>query len=86
MKSKEQHMQDLIHERRDYKSESGIARYWTKDGMWHIARLHTPTAEDRQKYPASYPEGSKGAYFKWTNEQYATRDEAIAALNGGTTS
>lgn len=69
--------------REDYISEKGIAEWWQKDGAWHIALPYEPTEQDRKLFPASYPADSNGPFFRWTGTQYLTREDAIAAIEGG---
>jgi hypothetical protein len=54
----------LIHE--EFKNENGVATWWEKDGLWHIARPGTNMYGE----PA----------LMWTFDQFETREEAIAAL------
>ena len=48
----------------DYINDNGLARWWQKDGAWHIAR----------------PDPMRGTSQYWTDESFSSRDEAIAAL------
>lgn len=57
--------------RADFESPNGIARWWAKDGAWHIA------------LPAVNPDpqtGLNNGGFLWTADPYDTREEAIAAI------
>ncbi|CAN5459612.1 hypothetical protein BH20VER3_BH20VER3_00630 [soil metagenome] len=57
--------------REEYRNSNGIAAWWAKDGMWHVAR---PAPEID---PAT---GLKSGGFLWTAEEYPNRAEAVAAL------
>lgn len=52
--------------RTEYRSEHGIAAWWSKDGAWHIA---LPVDKN----------GTSGN-FRWADAQYNSRDEAIEAI------
>lgn len=57
--------------REDFQNANGMARWWNKDGAWHIAR------------PAPDPDpetGLRNGGFLWTGESFSTREEAVAAL------
>lgn len=74
-------MKDMI-DRTSYKCPRGVARWASKDGLWHIARRYEPTADDRVRFPTSYPAGDNGPFFRYTGEEYSTRERAIEALRG----
>ncbi len=58
-----------LENRQDYQSEHGLARWWGKDGAWHIA------------LPSRAPQtGLKTNVFRYTEDSYSTRDAAIAAI------
>lgn len=52
-------------DRSKYVSKKGVAAFWTKDGLWHIA----------------LPDPERGDSMYWTDKAFYTRDEAIAAIN-----
>lgn len=56
--------------------------FWRKDGRWHIAEEIVPTEADRKACPVSYPEGDPGPFYRWVDESFATREEALDALDG----
>lgn len=56
-------------DRSEYKSEQGIARWWEKDGAWHIA-LPCPEVVD----------GLRTGGFRWTATPYNRREDAVAAI------
>lgn len=58
-------------DRNDFTSPRGIARWWSKDGAWHIAR---PCPDPD---PAT---GLKTGGFRYDHSAYDSRDEAILAL------
>lgn len=58
--------------------------FWTKDGAWHTSEIYVPTAEDRRRYPVSYPEGDDGPFYVWTEDAYDSEEEALAKLKGET--
>lgn len=72
----------MAEDRSEYRSEKGIASWWSKDGYWHVARPHVPTEEDRRVFYSTYPPGNDGPFYRWTDESFDTREEAIAALVG----
>ena len=51
-------------DRTEYTSENGIARWWIKDGAWHIAT----------------PDPNRDNRLFWTDDDYATREQAIRAI------
>ncbi len=55
--------------RDDYRTENGIASWWQKDGAWHIG-LPCPDPLD----------GLKTGGYRWTGDQYNSREEAIDAI------
>lgn len=57
-------------DRTEYRSAKGIAGFWTKDGLWHIAR---PAPE--------MVNGLRTGGFLWTDEEYQTREQAVAAID-----
>jgi hypothetical protein len=60
-----------LQNRENYRSEHGLALWWTKDGAWHIAR----------PCPDPDPEsGLKTGGFRYAEGSYATREEAISAI------
>lgn len=54
--------------------------YWAKDGRWHITGLYIPTEADRRQYPASYPLGDDGPFYRWSSESFDTKTEAANEL------
>jgi len=70
-------------DRTEYRSEKGIAAWWQKDGAWHTALPYEPTEADRKQFSASYPDGDNGPFFRWTANEYPTREAAIAAIEHG---
>ena len=53
--------------RDDYRNDNGLATWWSKDGLWHVAR--------------PIPDGHiNPGNLLFTNEEFKTREEAIAAL------
>ena len=56
-------------DRTDYRSAKGIASWWAKDGVWHIA-LPCPEIVD----------GLSTGGFRWTDAIYDSREEAVAAI------
>lgn len=64
-------MKTAAENRIDYNSDMGIARWWEKDGVWHIAR------------PCPDPDpqtGLKTGGFRYTDDAYGSRAEAILAI------
>ena len=58
--------------RAEYRSAKGIARWWAKDGAWHIA------------LPAPDPDpvtGLSNGGFLYTDDNFDSRESAIAAIN-----
>ncbi len=53
----------------DYNSKEGIARFWSKDGLWHIA-LACPEVVN----------GLKTGGYLYTNDAFETRWQAIDAI------
>lgn len=51
-------------DRRDIITSDAHAVFWTKDGLWHVAR----------------PDATRGSDMYWTNETYKTREAALTAL------
>lgn len=62
--------------RADFESPKGIARWWSKDGAWHIA---LPAVDPDPKT------GLRNGGFLWTADCYDTREGAIAAIEGTVT-
>ncbi len=57
----------MMADRTDYKSDKGVAAWWSKDGAWHIA----------------IQESGRDGFF-WGAEQFATKEDAIKALEAAT--
>lgn len=55
--------------REDFRSNRGIARWWSKDGAWHVS---LPCAE--------FVDGLKTGGFRYIAADYRTREEAIEAI------
>lgn len=53
---------------------------WEKDGAWHFTVEYVPTKRDRLNFPSSYPAGDDGPFFRWSEESFATEEEARAAV------
>jgi hypothetical protein len=54
-------------DRSEFQNKNGLARWWSKDGAWHVAR--------------PIPNGHiNPGNLLFTEESYATREEAVAAL------
>lgn len=51
-------------DRRDIITSDVHCVFWTKDGLWHVAR----------------PDPSRGQDYYWTDETYRTREEAVKSL------
>jgi hypothetical protein len=58
-----------------------MVKLWEKDGMWHYLEPYEPTAEDRERYPVSYPAGDDGPFYRWAAESFYTRAEAERAVS-----
>ena len=54
--------------RDDYRCHYGVASWWEKDGLWHVAR----------------PNAARGPGCFWTDETFTTREAAIATLRNET--
>ena len=57
--------------RQNYESPRGIARWWAKDGLWHIAR------------PCADPDPISGLTtggYRYTSDEFSTRDDALRAI------
>lgn len=63
--------------RETYVSDLGMAAWWQKDGAWHVAARYFPTEEDRMMFPKSYPRESDGPFFRYVDEAFDTREEAL---------
>jgi hypothetical protein len=74
-------MNDRI-EYRFYYSKNGVAAWWEKDAYWHVALPYTPTQEDRERFPTSYPKGNNGPFYRWTDKEFKTKQEAINSIEG----
>ena len=57
-------------DRTEYRSSNGIAAWWQKDGLWHIA-IPCPHIVN----------GLKTGGFMWTEHEFRNRDSAINAIN-----
>lgn len=58
--------------RDEYKSEMGLARRWSKDGLWHVARPSPQIVN-----------GLRTGGYLYTDEEYKTREQAVAAIERG---
>ena len=64
-----------------YRHRNGrYAQFWPKDGAWHVTEPYQPTESDRKRYPASYPEGDDGPFYRWAERSFHRRQDAIDAL------
>ena len=58
-----------MEDRTEYRSPNGVAAWWEKDGLWHIA-LPCPPIVD----------GLKTGGFMWTEHEFDSREKAINAI------
>lgn len=58
-------------DRSEYKTDKGIAQWWPKDGLWHVA---LPAPDPCPKT------GLRTGGFLWTGGGYPTREEAVSAI------
>lgn len=57
--------------RKEYRTDKGIANWWQKDGAWHIA-LPCPDPDMET--------GLKTGGYRYTADSYNTREEAIQTI------
>lgn len=74
-------MQTQYEKRNDYVHTDGrVVSWWAKDQVWHITEFYYPTEADKKEFPASYPAGIGGPFYRWSEREFGTREDAIREL------
>jgi len=58
-------------DRSEYRTAQGVAAWWPKDGLWHVA---LPCADPNPE------NGLRTGGFKWSDLEFDTRNEAVTAI------